>query len=1050
MNRQRETTPDCLLAARHPFAALGWLLGFGCLAGLLLAMTSLSVQATNIGTSPHISLAGNYNYATTGGTLRANDNLTNPCSLLSGLSGTSVDAGTSSATVSGIPAGSTIVGAYLYFVGDGDTPDYTVNFNGSTVTASQQYSDTLVFPGGGGGNANYNYFGGYVDVTSLVTGNGTYTFGGLSVQNVDNGGFGGALYCTNWGVVAGWGLVVVYQNGSEPLRVINIYDGLEHFYNSNITLNPGNFKIPTSPINGKFSVIVWGGDPDISGGETLSFNGTALTDVYNPAGNVYNSTIDDLGTLYTNQSWGVDIDTYDISAYLAAGQTSGTTYYATGNDDNYLTAEIVSVTNTPVADLAITLTNPGNFVAGSNGTYNIAIHNNGPDSATGTTTVTDTLPTGFTFVSGTGTGWTCSASGQNVTCTTTSTIATGTNANPITLTVAVSSSASNPSSDTATVAVDNAIFDNISGNNSSTDSATVLIPNLSTSTKDVVDVNGGDASPGDVLKYTITLQESGGTNATNVSVTDDIPAGVTGFTVVSTPSGSTNSSTGTGGANGTGYLNVTGITVPANGSVTIVYDVTVAATDAAGYTISNSATVNNPSGPGASPAAPTVTVLQSQVPASGNKILYVYDNLSMTRTPQTGTGAGAVSINSPGATQDWTLTPALQKPLTLIANSTVSVTLNVECTSVTGGGNCRNGTNLFFTATLYDKNGATLTQIGSTSPNASYNYSSYTLVTANVAVGATAVTVLAGDQLVMRITNVTTNSNRPMQTEQYNGGNLSTASLSVSTVINVDSVNVYNAAYPGTGTQSVYETNNTLYIRAVISDPFGSYDIDPATGGTAPALTITDTNGTVQLNAVSMTQVADSGAATKTFEYAYTLPQSPPASLALGYWTPSVTAWEGTEHTISHTANGSFDVEAPNLVVMKAVSAISDPAEGTTRPKAIPGATMQYLVNVSNQGKGTADSNTLAISDAIPANSSFVVGSVAFTDGSASSGLTFSSANISYSSDNGATWTYTPAAGANGTDPNVTNIRFSPQGSMNGMTGATAPSFNITFQVKIN
>ena len=82
-----------------------------------------------------------------------------------------------------------------------------------------------------------------------------------------------------------------------------------------------------------------------------------------------------------------------------------------------------------------------------------------------------------------------------------------------------------------------------------------------------------------------------------------------------------------------------------------MYDVTVAATDTAGYTINNTSTVNNPGGPGASPAAPTVTVLQSQIPASGNKVLYVYDNLSLTRTPQTGTGAGAVNITSQGATK---------------------------------------------------------------------------------------------------------------------------------------------------------------------------------------------------------------------------------------------------------------------------------------------------------------------------------------------------------------------------------------------------------------
>ncbi|MGH8370855.1 MAG: hypothetical protein ACRESC_07720, partial [Gammaproteobacteria bacterium] len=62
--------------------------------------------------------------------------------------------------------------------------------------------------------------------------------------------------------------------------------------------------------------------------------------------------------------------------------------------------------------------------------------------------------------------------------------------------------------------------------------------------------------------------------------------------------------------------------------------------------------------------------------------------------------------------------------------------------------------------------------------------------------------------------------------------------------------------------------------------------------------------------------------------------------------------------------------------------------------------------------------------------------------------LMLSAANVTYSSDHGVTWTYTPVAGGDGTDPNVTNLKFSPQGSMAGKT-ATAPSFNITFKVII-
>lgn len=56
----------------------------------------------------------------------------------------------------------------------------------------------------------------------------------------------------------------------------------------------------------------------------------------------------------------------------------------------------------------------------------------------------------------------------------------------------------------------------------------VYAPDLVSSiTKTVVDDNGGDVEPGDVLTYTINFTNSGQDGATNVLVTDPIPAGTT-------------------------------------------------------------------------------------------------------------------------------------------------------------------------------------------------------------------------------------------------------------------------------------------------------------------------------------------------------------------------------------------------------------------------------------------------------------------------------------------------------------------------------------------
>ena len=60
---------------------------------------------------------------------------------------------------------------------------------------------------------------------------------------------------------------------------------------------------------------------------------------------------------------------------------------------------------------------------------------------------------------------------------------------------------------------------------------------LSTSTKTVVDLNGGEPDPGDTLRYTITLRESAGIAAPGVNVTDDLAAELGQLAVIGMPPG---------------------------------------------------------------------------------------------------------------------------------------------------------------------------------------------------------------------------------------------------------------------------------------------------------------------------------------------------------------------------------------------------------------------------------------------------------------------------------------------------------------------------------
>jgi len=142
------------------------------------------------------------------------------------------------------------------------------------------------------------------------------------------------------------------------------------------------------------------------------------------------------------------------------------------------------------------------------------------------------------------------------------------------------------------------------------------VPNLSTSAKTWVDQNGGQLISADVLRYTITLNESNNVEAQNVRVLDDIPALVGSLSVVSIPVGATDNSTLAGGVNGTGLLDISGIDVPANGSVSIVFDVTLA-------TITSSSIINNAANLTNSGGVSNVTVNAPPANAIANPLFVV-------------------------------------------------------------------------------------------------------------------------------------------------------------------------------------------------------------------------------------------------------------------------------------------------------------------------------------------------------------------------------------------------------------------------------------------
>lgn len=74
------------------------------------------------------------------------------------------------------------------------------------------------------------------------------------------------------------------------------------------------------------------------------------------------------------------------------------------------------------------------------------------------------------------------------------------------------------------------------------------------------------------------------------------------------------------------------------------------------------------------------------------------------------------------------------------------------------------------------------------------------------------------------------------------------------------------------------------------------------------------------------------------------------------------------------SARDQFTVRTAVIAMTKSSTVVSDPFNLLVNPKAIPGATIEYCLDVNNTGAGVA--GTIVLTDAIPANTSYVVGSL--------------------------------------------------------------------------
>jgi len=233
-----------------------------------------------------------------------------------------------------------------------------------------------------------------------------------------------------------------------------------------------------------------------------------------------------------------------LTLNVVAGQTapasvvntatvSGSGESNTANNSGSATTAVVSR-----ADLGVvkTKTAPsGNLVPGQTVTYRLVVSNGGPSNVTGFN-VFDAVPAALTGVS-----WTCTAagvgdcdtltagtggsgSGNAVTLSNAQLNAGGGNTLTITLSGTLSANATGSVTNTATVAAPSGVTDPAAGNNTSSVTTPVQATANLALTK-----TASSSSPqsGEGVTYTFRVTNSGPSAATNVTVSDALPAGLT-------------------------------------------------------------------------------------------------------------------------------------------------------------------------------------------------------------------------------------------------------------------------------------------------------------------------------------------------------------------------------------------------------------------------------------------------------------------------------------------------------------------------------------------
>ncbi|MFR9725721.1 DUF3344 domain-containing protein [Streptomyces sp. MS19] len=224
-----------------------------------------------------------------------------------------------------LPPGSRVSYARLYWSANIRVGELKPSADNGRILLAEpggRYKEVLAdSPVGQHDSGEDSVFSASADVTALVRSAqpGAWTVGQINTA-------GGHSPEGGWG---GWTLVVAYENPDEPLRELVLWDGLETVgQGRELSLAADGLDIPAGA-DGRLGLVAGGGDRGVDGDQvTVRVPGgpaTPLADAANPAGDVLNGTVSDLGDPRTARTpayahtLGYDADVLDISHALTDG-----------------------------------------------------------------------------------------------------------------------------------------------------------------------------------------------------------------------------------------------------------------------------------------------------------------------------------------------------------------------------------------------------------------------------------------------------------------------------------------------------------------------------------------------------------------------------------------------------------------------------------------------------------------------------------------------------------------------------------------------------------